>query len=265
MSLNAPAVEAALDRFKGQYTETIELSLGRIEQLLDAKDNPHLKLPPVIHVAGTNGKGSTTAFMRAMAEAAGLKTHVFTSPHLVRFNERIRLAGDLISDEYLLDVLERTYQALGDGEYQLIYATPERMGKPEFVEALERVPGGVKLLAVDEAHCITKWGHDLRPAYQEGDVTVAVILERIEPGGEVAAGFLAAMLVHGDDHGIVRHSRQKRFGLLVAVFPCLQFDDRDIGDAEIAALRGGAGQVLIRQGALVLVAHAPYGANGDAH
>ena len=123
MSLNAPAVEAALDRFKGQYPETIELSLGRIEQLLDAMDNPHLKLPPVIHVAGTNGKGSTTAFMRAMAEAAGLKTHVFTSPHLVRFNERIRLAGDLISDEYLLDVLERTYQALGDGEITHFEAT----------------------------------------------------------------------------------------------------------------------------------------------
>ena len=120
---NSPAVEAALDRFKGQYPETIELSLGRIEQLLAAMGEPHLDLPPVIHVAGTNGKGSTTAFMRAMAEAAGLKTHVFISPHLVRFNERIRLAGKLISDDALIDVLERTYEALGEGQITHFEAT----------------------------------------------------------------------------------------------------------------------------------------------
>ena len=62
---------------------------------------------------------------------------------------------------------ERRYVQIGDGEFDIVYATPERMKKPPFVEALERVPGGVKLLAVDEAHCITKWGHDLRPAYQQ--------------------------------------------------------------------------------------------------
>ena len=120
---NSPAVDAALDRFKDQYPETIELSLGRIERLLAAMGNPHLNLPPIIHIAGTNGKGSTTAFMRAMAEAAGLKTHVFISPHLVRFNERIRLAGELISDETLIDVLDRTYDALGDGQITHFEAT----------------------------------------------------------------------------------------------------------------------------------------------
>lgn len=62
---------------------------------------------------------------------------------------------------------EKRYRQVGDGEFDLVYATPERMKKPEFVEALGRVPGGVKLLAIDEAHCITKWGHDLRPAYQQ--------------------------------------------------------------------------------------------------
>ena len=123
MSHNSPAVDAALDRFKGQYPEKIELSLGRITRLLSALGDPHLNLPPVIHVAGTNGKGSTTAFMRAMAEAAGLRTHVFTSPHLVRFNERIRIAGQLISDEALLDVLARTFDALGDGEITHFEAT----------------------------------------------------------------------------------------------------------------------------------------------
>jgi len=123
LSHNSSAVDAALDRFKGQYPEKIELSLGRIERLLAALGDPHLKLPPTIHVAGTNGKGSTTAFMRAMSEAAGLKTHVFTSPHLVRFNERIRLAGNLISDEVLVDVLERTHDALGGGEITHFEAT----------------------------------------------------------------------------------------------------------------------------------------------
>lgn len=123
MSHNSSAVDAALDKFKDQYPEKIELSLGRIETLLGKMGNPHLKLPPVIHVAGTNGKGSTTAFMRAMAEAAGLNVHVFTSPHLVRFNERIRLGGKLICDNVLLDVLERTHRAVGDGEITHFEAT----------------------------------------------------------------------------------------------------------------------------------------------
>ena len=71
----------------------IDLSLGRIEALLGKLGNPERRLPPVIHVAGTNGKGSVTAFLRAMLEAAGLRVHVYTSPHLVRFHERIALAG----------------------------------------------------------------------------------------------------------------------------------------------------------------------------
>jgi dihydrofolate synthase/folylpolyglutamate synthase len=78
--------------------------------LLAALGDPHLRLPPVIHVAGTNGKGSCCAFIRAIAEAAGLRVHVYTSPHLVRFNERIRLAGELVSDAALagaLDEIER--------------------------------------------------------------------------------------------------------------------------------------------------------------
>jgi len=112
LSGDSVAVDAALARFEDLYPEKIELSLGRIETLLEALDRPQDRLPPVIHVAGTNGKGSTCAFMRAMAEAAGLKAHVFSSPHLVRFNERIRLAGDLIEDAYLVDLLGRTHTAL---------------------------------------------------------------------------------------------------------------------------------------------------------
>lgn len=74
--------------------------------LLAAFDNPHLKLPPVVHVAGTNGKGSTIAIMRSILEAAGHKVHVYTSPHLVRFNERIVLAGQVIDDESLMALVD---------------------------------------------------------------------------------------------------------------------------------------------------------------
>jgi dihydrofolate synthase/folylpolyglutamate synthase len=73
--------------------------------LLAALGDPHKKLPPVIHVAGTNGKGSTCAFLRAILEAAGYRVHVYTSPHLVRFHERIRVAGELISEEELAEIL----------------------------------------------------------------------------------------------------------------------------------------------------------------
>ncbi len=103
--------DAALERLKGLHPKVIDLSLGRLQRLLADLDHPERRLPPVIHVAGTNGKGSTVAFVRAIAEAAGLRTHVFTSPHLVRFAERIRLAGALISDEALADVLARVEAA----------------------------------------------------------------------------------------------------------------------------------------------------------
>jgi dihydrofolate synthase/folylpolyglutamate synthase len=103
--------DAALERLKGLHPRKIDLSLGRMRRVLDALGNPERTLPPVIHVAGTNGKGSTTAFLRAMAEAAGLRVHVYTSPHLVRFAERIRLAGSLISDEQLAAALDEVESA----------------------------------------------------------------------------------------------------------------------------------------------------------
>ena len=103
--------DIALERLKALHPKLIDLSLGRIERLLEALGRPQDRLPPVVHVAGTNGKGSTVALLRAIAEASGLRTHVFTSPHLVRFAERIRLAGSLIADEALAEVLERVEAA----------------------------------------------------------------------------------------------------------------------------------------------------------
>ena len=101
------AIDAALQRFALLHPRKIDLSLDRIERLLADLGAPHKRLPPVVHVAGTNGKGSTIAFMRAALEAAGKRVHVYTSPHLVRFNERIRLAGTLVDDERLVDALAR--------------------------------------------------------------------------------------------------------------------------------------------------------------
>ena len=99
-------VEQIAARLERLHHRLIDLSLDRLRALLDRLDHPERRLPPVIHVAGTNGKGSTCAFLRAMAEAAGQRVHVYTSPHLVRFNERIRVAGELVSDERLIATLE---------------------------------------------------------------------------------------------------------------------------------------------------------------
>ena len=103
--------DAALERLRALHPKKIDLSLGRMRRLCAALGDPQRELPPVVHVAGTNGKGSTVAYLRAIGEAAGLRVHVFTSPHLVRFAERIRLAGTLITDEHLGDVLERVEEA----------------------------------------------------------------------------------------------------------------------------------------------------------
>src|SRR5476649_2089419 len=99
-------VDAIVARLNALHPKRIDLSLDRVQRLLAALDHPEHKLPPVIHVAGTNGKGSTIAFLRAILEAAGQRVHVYTSPHLVRFNERFRLAGVLVSDEELAATLE---------------------------------------------------------------------------------------------------------------------------------------------------------------
>src|SRR5689334_12312978 len=102
--------DTVLKRLLSLHPRKIDLALDRVLRLLSALGNPQLKLPPVIHVAGTNGKGSACAFSRAMLEAQGLRVHVHTSPHLVRFHERIRLAGRLISEEALVSLLEEVEQ-----------------------------------------------------------------------------------------------------------------------------------------------------------
>src|SRR5437763_881721 len=94
-------VQAQLDRLSKLSPAGDRLGLDRIAAVLERLGRPQDKLPRVLHVAGTNGKGSTVAFLRAALEASGYEVHAFTSPHLVRFNERIRVAGRLIDDEIL--------------------------------------------------------------------------------------------------------------------------------------------------------------------
>jgi dihydrofolate synthase/folylpolyglutamate synthase len=106
--------EIILERLLALHPKKIDLALDRILRLLGALGNPQDKLPPVIHVAGTNGKGSVCAFSRAMLEAQGLKVHMHTSPHLVRFHERIRLAGELVGEEELCDLLQEV-ETVNDG------------------------------------------------------------------------------------------------------------------------------------------------------
>jgi dihydrofolate synthase / folylpolyglutamate synthase len=126
---------AILARLQKLYPTLIDLSLGRIQRLLAALGDPQTRLPPVIHVAGTNGKGSVCAFLRAIGEASGRRVHVGTSPHLVRLNERFRVAGTLVSDAALLAVLHEieavnagapitVFEVLTAAAYQLFSRTP---------------------------------------------------------------------------------------------------------------------------------------------
>lgn len=110
--------EAEIDKLMGLHPKGYDLSLDRIRRLLEVLGDPHLKLPPVIHVAGTNGKGSATAFCRALLEAQGLSVHVHTSPHLVRWHERYRIGvkggpGQIVEDGLFADALRRVAEANG--------------------------------------------------------------------------------------------------------------------------------------------------------
>ena len=100
-----------LQRLLGLHPKLIDLTLDRMWRILAALDHPERRLPPTIHIAGTNGKGSTLAFLRALGEVAGLRVHAYISPHLIRFNERIELAGQAIDDDALSEILDRAERA----------------------------------------------------------------------------------------------------------------------------------------------------------
>ncbi|HWT62167.1 MAG TPA: folylpolyglutamate synthase/dihydrofolate synthase family protein [Ochrobactrum sp.] len=116
--------DAVIERLMQLHPKGFDLSLDRIRGLLEKLGNPHLNLPPVIHIAGTNGKGSATAFCRALLEASGFGVHVHTSPHLVNWHERYRLAsktgGKFVSDDVLAEAIERVEAANG-GQYITVF------------------------------------------------------------------------------------------------------------------------------------------------
>lgn len=111
--MTAQSSDKILDRMMALHPKVIDLTLDRMWRLLAALDNPQEKLPPVVHIAGTNGKGSTQSMIRAGIEGMGKTAHAYTSPHLARFHERIRLAGELISEDYLTEVLDECYAKNG--------------------------------------------------------------------------------------------------------------------------------------------------------
>lgn len=139
--------DALMARFLALHPRTIDLSLGRLERLLARLNHPERRLPPVIHVAGTNGKGSTIAFMRAILEAGGLAAHVYTSPHLVRFHERIRMGaiggGQFVPEDRLAEALARC-EAANAGEPITVFEITTAAALLLFSEA----PADVLLLEV---------------------------------------------------------------------------------------------------------------------
>ncbi|PTE20427.1 bifunctional folylpolyglutamate synthase/dihydrofolate synthase, partial [Cereibacter changlensis JA139] len=111
-----PSSDVILERMMSLHPKVIDLTLDRVHRLLAALGHPERALPPVIHIAGTNGKGSTQAMIRAGLEASGDRVHAYTSPHLARFHERIRLAGELISEPALAALLDECVAANGPEE-----------------------------------------------------------------------------------------------------------------------------------------------------
>jgi len=191
-------IEPIVSRLERLHPRLIDLSLGRLRALLAKLGSPERRLPPVIHVAGTNGKGSTCAFLRAIGEAAGMRVHVYTSPHLVRFNERIRIAGRVVSDDDLLAALEEVerinagaaitvFEVITAVAFHLFAATPAELcvlevglgGRGDATNVIER----------PAACAITSISLDHREML--GDTLAAIAAEKagiMKPGVPVAVG-----------------------------------------------------------------------------
>jgi len=135
--------DVILQRMMALHPKVIDLTLDRMHRLLEALGHPERRLPPVIHVAGTNGKGSTQAMIRAGLERAGLRVHAYTSPHLARFHERIRIAGDLVSEEALTALLDECSTANGPDQITFFEITTAAA-----MLAFSRTPAHATLLEV---------------------------------------------------------------------------------------------------------------------
>ena len=209
-------IEGIVARLHGLHPRLIDLSLERLETLLAKLGHPERRLPPVIHVAGTNGKGSTCAFLRAMAEAAGLRVHVYTSPHLVQFNERVRVAGSLVSDDALgtaLEEVERVNNGAAITVFEVITAVAFHLFAqvPAELCVLEVGLGGrgdaTNVIARPAACAITSISMDHRELLGE---TLAVIAA--EKAGIMKAGVPVAIGAQAADVTDVLLSMARRVG-----------------------------------------------------
>jgi dihydrofolate synthase/folylpolyglutamate synthase len=184
-------IDPLLERVMRLHPKLIDLGLERIERLLKDLGSPEKKLPPIVHVAGTNGKGSLVAYLRAMAEAAGYRVHVYTSPHLVRFNERIRVAGHIIEDGELDEILTECEQANAEQPITFFEITTAAA-----YLAFARVPADLALIEVG-----------MGGLYDATNVVLPA-LSAITPIGYDHMGFLGDKLegIAGEKAGILKHA-----------------------------------------------------------
>ncbi|MEX0341916.1 MAG: folylpolyglutamate synthase/dihydrofolate synthase family protein [Erythrobacter sp.] len=227
----SPAVQRQLDRLARLSVPDGRLGLKTIRKLLERLGNPHLRLPPVFHVAGTNGKGSTCAFLRAMLEAAGLRVHVTTSPHLVRYNERIRVAGELIGDDRLAELLG---QVLDTGE-DLAPSFFEVTIAAAFTE-FARVPADA---------CIVEVGLG-------GRFDATNVIDRPASTGIAALGidherFLLAP-EHGVPHAPIARIAFEKAGIAKPGRPLVTLHYPDDAASEIERIAAERGSILITRG-----------------
>ncbi len=259
-----------VERLHALYPRLMDLSLDRLHRLLADLGHPERRLPPIVHVAGTNGKGSTCAMLRAMGEAAGWRVHVFTSPHLVHFNERIRIAGRLVTDDALAEAMETVervnagapitvFEVIMAAAFHLFAATPADLcvlevglgGRGDATNVIDR-PAACAITSISLDH------QDLL-----GDTLAAIAAEKagiMKPGSPVATGLQppeamsalrdaaartgATLLARDDAWTIARHGAGLRFsdasGAIDLPVPSLpgphQIDNAGIA---VAALRAG--------------------------
>ncbi len=199
-------IEPVIDRLHRLHPRLIDLSLDRLLRLLERLGHPERRLPPVLHVAGTNGKGSTCAVLRALAEAAGSRVHVYTSPHLVRFNERFRVAGQLVSDQAMADMFEHV-ERVNDGAPITVFEVITAVGFALFAETpadllvLEVGLGGrgdaTNVIGRPAASAITSISIDHRELL--GDTLALIAAEKagiIKPGAPVITGAQPDEVLH---------------------------------------------------------------------
>ncbi len=182
-----------VDRLSRLHPKVIDLTLDRLLRLLDRLGNPQESLPPVIHVAGTNGKGSTVAFLRGMLEAMGLRCHALTSPHLIHFRERIRVAGELIEEPVLVALLEECERANGEAPITFF-----EMAMAAATLAFARTPADFLLLEVG-----------LGGRYDATNVIRQPVASVITPVGMDHREFLGDTIakIAGEKAGIIKQGR----------------------------------------------------------